>query len=75
LVSLLSFAGLVIFAKYQTCDPVRSGVIEKSDQLFPLFVMDTMGSYPGVPGVFVAGIFSGALRYKNPADYLLSIFV
>jgi hypothetical protein len=25
--------------------------------------MDTLGNYPGVPGLFVAGIFSGALRY------------
>lgn len=23
--------------------------------------MDTLGEYPGVPGLFVAGIFSGAL--------------
>jgi sodium-coupled monocarboxylate transporter 8/12 len=36
--------------------------ISKPDQLFPRFVMDTLGNYPGVPGLFVAGIFSGALR-------------
>jgi len=28
-----------------------------------LFVMDTLGDMPGLPGIFVAGIFSGALRY------------
>jgi solute carrier family 5 (sodium-coupled monocarboxylate transporter), member 8/12 len=28
----------------------------------PLFVMDIMSDMPGVPGLFVAGIFSGALR-------------
>lgn len=37
--------------------------VSKPDQLFPLFVMDTLGHIPGVPGLFVAGIFSGALRY------------
>ena len=39
-------------------------LVEKSDQLFPLFVMDTLGHIPGVPGLFVAGIFSGALRWE-----------
>lgn len=39
--------------------------IQKPDQLFPLFVMDTLGSAPGVPGLFVAGIFSGALRFHK----------
>jgi hypothetical protein len=37
-------------------------IVSKPDQLFPRFVMDTLGNYPGVPGLFVAGIFSGALR-------------
>jgi hypothetical protein len=40
----------------------RWQVIEKADQIMPLFVMDTVGSLPGLPGLFVAGVFSGALR-------------
>ena len=36
--------------------------VSTSDQLFPLFVMETLGTIPGLPGLFVAGIFSGALR-------------
>uniref|UniRef100_A0A6A7FWQ0 Sodium-coupled monocarboxylate transporter 1-like n=2 Tax=Hirondellea gigas TaxID=1518452 RepID=A0A6A7FWQ0_9CRUS len=56
-----SFAGLVIYAKYKDCDPLRSGIVTAGDQLFPLFVMDTMGQFRGLPGLFVAGIFSGAL--------------
>lgn len=27
----------------------------------PLYVMDTLSGYPGVPGLFVAGIFSAGL--------------
>lgn len=31
------------------------------DQLLPLFVMDTLGDYPGLTGLFIAGVFSAAL--------------
>ncbi|CAG0923130.1 unnamed protein product [Notodromas monacha] len=47
--------------KYEQCDPLTVKTVSKSDQLFPLFVMDTLGEISGVPGIFVAGIFSGAL--------------
>ena len=30
-------------------------------QLFPLFVMQVYGDTPFIPGLFVAGVFSGAL--------------
>jgi sodium-coupled monocarboxylate transporter 8/12 len=37
-------------------------VINKADQIVPYYVMDVLGDYPGLPGLFVAGILSGALR-------------
>ena len=52
---------MVVFAFYHDCDPITTRQVEKKDQLFPLFVMQVMGDYPGVPGLFVAGVFSGAL--------------
>ncbi|KAG7158323.1 sodium-coupled monocarboxylate transporter 2-like [Homarus americanus] len=55
------FGGMVVYANYHDCDPIRSGVVDKGDQLFPLFVMDTLGQWRGLPGLFVAGVFSGAL--------------
>lgn len=61
LLTITSLAGLVIYAKYHGCDPRTAGLIQAPDQLFPLFVMDTLGFLPGMPGLFVAGIFSGAL--------------
>lgn len=56
-----AFGGMVVYAKYADCDPISAGVVSKGDQLFPLFVMDTLGEFRGLPGLFVAGIFSGAL--------------
>ena len=57
-----AFGGMVVYAKYADCDPIRAGIVSKGDKLFPLFVMDTLGQFRGLPGLFVAGIFSGALR-------------
>ncbi|CAG7836014.1 unnamed protein product [Allacma fusca] len=61
LLSICCYAGLVVYAKYHGCDPLLTKRIEASDQLFPLFVMEILGDVPGLPGLFVAGIFSGAL--------------
>ena len=33
------------------------------DQLLPLFVMDVLGSFTGVPGLLVAGLYSASLRF------------
>jgi Na+/proline symporter len=53
--------GLIMFAKYETCDPVRTKQIQKVDQILPFFVMEVAGRIPGLPGIFIAGIFSAAL--------------
>jgi Na+/proline symporter len=56
------WCGVIIYAKYSRCDPMLTERIERHDQLMPFYVMDTLGSIPGLPGVFVACVFSGALR-------------
>ena len=61
ILSVTAYAGLVIYANYANCDPIKSGLVFKKDQLMPLFVMDLLSEYPGFPGFFVAGCFSGAL--------------
>ncbi|XP_069123546.1 sodium-coupled monocarboxylate transporter 1-like isoform X2 [Argopecten irradians] len=58
---LCCFIGTVAYAFYRTCDPKTFGLINASDQLLPLFVMDVLGKMPGIPGIFVSCIFSGAL--------------
>ncbi|XP_069188022.1 sodium-dependent multivitamin transporter [Procambarus clarkii] len=61
LISLALIVGLVIFATYEGCDPLAAGLITKKDQILPFYVMDRLSSAPGLPGLFVACIFSGAL--------------
>ena len=55
------FMGLLMYAKYEDCDPFSSGKVKKLDQVLPYFVMDIAAKVPGLPGLFVAGIFSAAL--------------
>ena len=57
LIGLCSYGGMVMFAFYRDCDPVTAGQVEKKDQMFPLFVMQMVGDIPGLPGLFVAGVF------------------
>lgn len=53
--------GLAIYAKYSSCDPIASHKIEKIDQILPLFVMEVASKIPGLPGIFMAGVFSASL--------------
>ncbi|KAG8266488.1 putative sodium-dependent multivitamin transporter [Homalodisca vitripennis] len=59
--AITGFAGLSIFAAYSDCDPITSGRIKIRDELVPLFVVESLGEYPGLAGLFIAGIFSAAL--------------
>lgn len=54
MIALLAiWSGVVIFARYYNCDPVSMGIIKRTDQLMPYFVMETMSHLPGVSGIFV----------------------
>ncbi|XP_049537294.1 sodium-coupled monocarboxylate transporter 1-like [Anopheles darlingi] len=55
------FIGLLIYAKYETCDPYTEHKITKIDQILPYYIMDVGAKIPGLPGLFVSGIFSAAL--------------
>ncbi|XP_075548204.1 sodium-coupled monocarboxylate transporter 1-like isoform X4 [Dermacentor variabilis] len=56
-----SLCGLLLFALYHHCDPVKASIISKYDQLMPYFVMDTLGHLPGITGLFVTAVYSGSL--------------
>lgn len=55
------YTGLMTFAHYQHCDPLKSGQISAIDQLLPFYVLDVFGKILFMPGLFVAGIFAASL--------------
>lgn len=49
------YVGLMAFANYENCDPMKSGRIDAIDQLMPFYVMDVFGHIKFFVGLFVAG--------------------
>uniref|UniRef100_A0AAQ5YG58 Solute carrier family 5 member 8 n=1 Tax=Amphiprion ocellaris TaxID=80972 RepID=A0AAQ5YG58_AMPOC len=55
------FAGFCLYSIYKNCDPLTAGLVSASDQMMPYLVMDIMKGYPGLPGLYFAGVYSGTL--------------
>uniref|UniRef100_A0A4W5NVD4 Sodium-dependent multivitamin transporter n=1 Tax=Hucho hucho TaxID=62062 RepID=A0A4W5NVD4_9TELE len=59
--------GLVMFARYGEESPLDKGYVKTNDQMVLYFVMDVFRDLPGLPGLFVACLFSGALSTISSA--------
>ncbi|XP_053566980.1 sodium-dependent multivitamin transporter [Bombina bombina] len=59
--------GLVMFAYYQDNPSLNPNVMSSPDQMVLYFVMDILKDLPGLPGLFVACLFSGALSTISSA--------
>ncbi|KAM4528824.1 solute carrier family 5 member 6a isoform 1-T3 [Fundulus diaphanus] len=59
--------GLVMFARYGEDSPLDKGYVKTNDQMVLYFVMDVFKELPGLPGLFVACLFSGALSTISSA--------
>lgn len=55
------FTGIIMFATYFNCDPIKAGIVEKPDKMMPYFVQDVVGHIGGMPGFFISCVFSAAL--------------
>lgn len=53
------YNGLVLYATYYDCDPLTTKLAKAKDQLMPLLVMQIFKDFPGLAGLFIAGVFSG----------------
>ncbi|CAM4768382.1 unnamed protein product [Rotaria magnacalcarata] len=58
---LSTFIGIILFAYFADCDPLTTKQVSDVDQIFPFFVMQVLSDKQGLPGVFLACIFSGSL--------------
>ncbi|XP_071056778.1 sodium-coupled monocarboxylate transporter 1-like [Onthophagus taurus] len=67
-----AWSGFIMFAKYYDCDPLKSNKIKKPDELLPYYIMDVAHSIPGLPGLFVSGVFSAALSTLSASLNCLS---
>ncbi|XP_063977413.1 putative sodium-dependent multivitamin transporter [Diachasmimorpha longicaudata] len=84
LMSVVVFSGLVLYAYYKDCDPVRAGKIKSYDMIMPYFAKDRMTRIPGLTGLFISGIFSASLSTVSAmlnslaamalSDYLKPLF-
>ncbi|XP_029452124.1 sodium-dependent multivitamin transporter isoform X2 [Rhinatrema bivittatum] len=59
--------GLVMFAYYKENEATDLQKLSSSDQMVLYFVMDILKDLPGLPGLFVACLFSGALSTISSA--------
>ncbi|XP_006625827.2 solute carrier family 5 member 6a isoform X1 [Lepisosteus oculatus] len=59
--------GLVMYARYGEESPLASGYVKAKDQMVLYFVMDVLKDLPGLPGLFLACLFSGALSTISSA--------
>ncbi|XP_067005526.2 sodium-coupled monocarboxylate transporter 1 [Anabrus simplex] len=75
LIGICCYCGLLIYATYYDCDPLTTKLAAAKDQLLPLMVMRTLGEYAGLPGCFVAGVFSAALSSMSTALNSMSAVV
>ncbi|XP_060700767.1 sodium-coupled monocarboxylate transporter 1-like [Hemiscyllium ocellatum] len=68
--------GLVMYAVYETCDPIKANKISNSNQLMPLLVVETLNQVPGVSGLFVAGAYCGTLStISSGISAMAAVFV
>ncbi|CAG9838294.1 unnamed protein product [Diabrotica balteata] len=61
LFSLAWVVGMVIYAVYESCDPLSYGYIKNLDEILPFYVGDRFSFFPGLLGLFMATLFNGAL--------------
>merc|ERR1711915_714591 len=61
IILMVGWMGMVLYAVYAKCDPITTHQVRTKDQILPLFVLHIAQDIPGLPGLFMAGVFSGSL--------------
>lgn len=77
---LVQCLGLVMYATFHGCDPLKSGLIQNMDQLLPAYLMKVLSSYLALPGIIFTGILCACLStlssvYNSTATIIMVSFV
>ncbi|KAG4077554.1 hypothetical protein HA402_002981 [Bradysia odoriphaga] len=56
IVGFCFFTGVVVYAMFHDCDPITSQLVEKSDQIVPLFASRVSNGIPGILGLFISSL-------------------
>ncbi|XP_069779130.1 sodium-coupled monocarboxylate transporter 1-like [Narcine bancroftii] len=76
ILAITCLCGLVLYAVYETCDPIKSNKITNTNHLMPLLVVEMFNQTPGVAGLFVASAYSGTLStISSGISAMAAIFV
>ena len=62
---LAFFVGVVTYAYFRFCDPWSIGWIGNSDQTVPYLAVKILDDWPGLTGLYVAGVYAGSLSTEN----------
>ncbi|XP_060064282.1 sodium-coupled monocarboxylate transporter 1-like [Ylistrum balloti] len=73
--TVVCLVGIVIYATYHDCDPKILNLVKARDQLLPFLVMDKLTFLPGLPGLFVASLFSASLSSISSGLNALAIVI
>lgn len=60
---LIFTSGVIAYSAFAGCDPSAQGILKKKDEIMPYFVTNRLNFVTGLPGIFVATIIGGALRF------------
>uniref|UniRef100_A0A914VIV3 Sodium-dependent multivitamin transporter n=1 Tax=Plectus sambesii TaxID=2011161 RepID=A0A914VIV3_9BILA len=61
MIPMVCFTGVLMYAYYAHCDPLDLKLISNRDQLLPYFTVEVLSSIHGLPGIFLASLYSGTL--------------
>lgn len=64
--------GLIMYAYYYDCDPVRAHKLSNYDHLLPDFVQNVAGHINGMSGIFVASLFCASFSIVSPILHSMS---
>ncbi|XP_076860525.1 sodium/iodide cotransporter isoform X2 [Brachyhypopomus gauderio] len=73
IVSCAASCGIVMYALYSQCDPLKSGRISATDQYMPYMVLDIFRNLPGIPGLFLACAYSGTLSTASTSINAMAV--